>query len=157
MDNTSIFSDFIDCPQCGMPAQKDTYYVAGEERVLCSYCGYTHLQDGEVVQVSKGYGSAHYVKILEAEDGFTQEEKIIRFNIPLDLHAKEQMLYKMHTEYNKDLSSLFVWNDDKGLEVLHGTTPKTLDEMYEEESEKFFAQRCYSDFCCFDDDTSVMC
>ncbi len=132
MADVSVISDFIDCPQCGMPAQKDDYYVVGEERVTCDYCGYTHVQIGETKQSSKGYGSVHYVRVSGTENGSTQETEIVRFNEPLDLSARNQVLQRIYEDCDQHRSSVFVWSDENGLEALHGATPKTLEEQSHE-------------------------
>lgn len=129
MTDVSVISGFIDCPQCGLPAQKDDYYVVGEERVVCDYCGYTHTKNGETMQSSKGYGSVHYVRVNGTENGSSQETEIIRFNEPLDLSARNQVLQKIYEDCDQNRSSMFVWSDEHGLEALHGAKPKTLDEQ----------------------------
>lgn len=133
MTDVSVISNFIDCPQCGMPAQKDDYYVVGEERVMCDYCGYTHVKIGETKQSSKGYGSVHYVRVNGTEKGSNQATEIIRFNEPLDLSARNEVLQKIYEDCDQHRSSMFVWSDENGLEALHGAKPKTLDEEYQEE------------------------
>lgn len=141
--DTSVMSDFIDCPQCGLPAQKDDYYVVGEERVVCDYCGYSHIKIGETKQASKGYGSVHYVRVKESDKGSNQETEIIRFNEPLDLSARNNALKKIYESCDLNRSSMFVWNDEDGLEVLHGIKPKTLDECYEEEARRNVDEDAY--------------
>ena len=46
MSDVSVMSDMIDCPQCGLPCQKDTYYIEGEERVI-SFAQELNLQGGQ--------------------------------------------------------------------------------------------------------------
>lgn len=129
--DASVISDFIDCPQCGLPAQKDDYYIVGEERVICDYCGYTHLKNGEGNHTFKGFGSVHYVRVSGADNGSMQETEIIRFNEPLDLSARNEALQKIYEECDQNRSSMFVWSDENGqLEALHGAKPKTLNECY---------------------------
>ena len=139
--DVSVMSCFMDCPQCGLPAQKDEYYVVGEERVFCDYCGYTHVQVGEVKQSTKGYGSVHYVRVRETENGSNQETEIIRFNEALDLSARNEILQKIYNDCDHNRSSMFVWNDENGLEALHGAKPKTLDEQYGEELQQLFEEQ----------------
>lgn len=137
MANPSVISGFIDCPQCGFPAQKDEYYVVEEERVLCDYCGYTHTKIRDNIATSKGYGSVHYVRMNETENGSKQETEIIRFNTSLDLSARNEVLQKIYDDCDQHRSSMFIWTDEHGLEALHGATPKTLSEQYEEEIQHF--------------------
>ena len=145
MSDISVISGLMDCPQCGLPAQKDDYYVVGEERVFCDYCGYTHMKNGETTQASKGYGSVHYVRVIGTENGSNQETEIIRFNEPLDLSARNQVLQKIYEDCDQNRSSMFVWSDENGLEALHGAKPKTLDEQYGEELQQLFDEQQYKE------------
>lgn len=131
MSDSSVMSDMIDCPQCGLPAQKDDYYVIGEERVVCDYCGYSHLKADGKTEVSKGYGSVHYVYVNENDSGSSHKTELIRFKTPLDLKARHDAIMKIYAECDPNRSSLFVWND-KELECLHGYKPKTLEEQYQD-------------------------
>lgn len=135
----SVMSDMIDCPQCGLPAQKDDYYVVGEERVVCDYCGYTHIKTDEGTQSSMGYGSVHYVHVKENGSSTKHETELIRFKTPLDLKARHDAIIKIYNECEPNRSSLFVWNENlKELECLHGYKPRTLDQQYQNAIEEHY-------------------
>lgn len=137
MSDSSVISDMIDCPQCGLPAQKDEYYVVGEERVVCDYCGYSHVVAEGKKEESLGYGSIHYVHVDENENGSNHKKEIIRLKTPLTLKARHDAIMKIYNEYDNNRSSLFVWDESFGkLECLHGSMPKTLDEQYRDSLEE---------------------
>lgn len=130
--STSIITDMIDCPQCKLPAQKDEYYVVGEERVVCNWCGYTHLKTIEGTECSKGFGSIHYVP-----KNSSNQENIVRFKTPTDILYRHKVIMDIQENYDTDKSSLFVWNEKENvLECLLGNTPKTIDQIYEEQREE---------------------
>jgi rubredoxin len=130
-------SDMIDCPQCGLPAQKDDYYVVGEERVVCDYCGYSHIKADGDKEVSPGYGSVHYVHVNESDSSSKRETELIRFKTPLDLKARHDAIMKIYGECDPNRSSLFVWNENLNeLECLHGSKPRTLDQQYQDAMEE---------------------
>lgn len=132
---TSIVTDIIDCPQCGLPAQKNEYYVIGEEQVVCNWCGYSHIKTIEGTEFSKGYGSIHYIP--KEEKGSNQSENIVRFKSPIDIVRRHKIIMDIQKNYDSDKSSLFVWNEQQEvLECLIGNKPKTLDEIYQEQREK---------------------
>lgn len=121
---SGIITDMIDCPQCGLPAQQDEYYVIGEERVVCNWCGYNHLKTIEGTSIHKGYGSVHYVP--KEENGSNQ---IVKFDTPVDIIDRHNLVMNIH-----DKSNVFVWNEEaKRLECLIGEMPKTLEEEYQEQ------------------------
>lgn len=138
---SGVISDIIDCPQCGMSAQKDSYYVIGEERVVCDYCGYTHTIIGDTKSSHKGYGSVHYVRVNGTEKGSNQTTEIIRFNEPLDLSARNEALQGIYDGCDVNRSCMYVWSDETGLEVLHGILPKTFIEQYGDEGREFFEKQ----------------
>lgn len=126
---SSVISDLIDCPQCGMPAQLDEYYVTGEERVICDYCGYSHIKriDG-TVEKHKGYGTLHKISINETDNGSNKTEDITRFTEQLSIVNKNELILSLN---NSEKSSLYVWNDEENkLETLVGTKPQTLEELF---------------------------
>lgn len=132
---SSVIAEIIDCPQCGLPSQKDDYYVVGEERVVCNWCGYTHLKTTSGTESSKGYGSIHYVP--KNENGSNQTEKIVRLKVPSDIIHRHQVIMDIQKNYDIDSSSFYVWNEeDNALECLIGEKPKTIDETYQEEKDK---------------------
>ena len=59
---SGVITDMIDCPQCGLPAIKRDYYVIGEEKVVCDYCGYSHFKPLEGSSEHHGSGTIHYKK-----------------------------------------------------------------------------------------------
>ena len=127
----SVMSDMIDCPQCGLPAQRDDYYVVGEERVVCDFCGYTHIKTDDGTQASMGYGSVHYVHVNA--NNTKHETELIRFKAPLNLKARHDVVMKIYDECDINRSSLFVWNENlKELECLHGHKPRTLYQQYQD-------------------------
>ena len=138
MSDVSVMSDMIDCPQCGLTAQKDSYYVVGEERVVCNYCGYSHIIADGKKDASKGYGSIHYVHVDENENGSNQKEEIIRLKTPLDLKSRHDAIMEIYHKYDSNRSSVFVWNEQlEQLECLHGSKPKTLEEQYQDAINEF--------------------
>lgn len=132
---SSIITDMIDCPQCGLPAQKDEYYVVGEERVVCNWCGYSHLKTVKGMETSKGYGSIHYVP--KNDNGSNQSEQIVRLKIASDIVLRHKTVMDIQSNYDTDKSSFYVWNEDEGkLECLVGKRPKTIEEVYQEQREE---------------------
>lgn len=132
---SSVIVDNIDCPQCGLPAQKDDYYVIGEERVVCNWCGYSHLKTIEGTESSKGYGSIHYVP--KESNGSNQSEKIVRLKTPSDIIHRHKVIMDIEKNYDNDKSSFYTWNEEgKSLDCLIGNKPKTIDEEYQEQREK---------------------
>lgn len=129
----SIISDFIDCPQCGLPSQKDNYHVTGEEMVVCNWCGYSHTKTVEMgTKIKHGYGSIHYVPKSENENG-SNEITIVRLDKPLSLLERHQIIMDIEANYDKLKSGLFIWDETKYcLECLIGSRPKTIDEEYQE-------------------------
>lgn len=128
---SSVITDILDCPQCGLPAHKDEYYVVGEERVTCNWCGYSHLKTVEGMSASKGYGSIHYVP--KGENGSNQEH-IVRLKTPSDIVHRHNIVMDIQQNYDIEKSSLLVWNEEqKTLECLVGNKPKTIDEVYQEQ------------------------
>ena len=129
--STSIIIDTIDCPQCGLPAQKNEYYVVGEEQVVCDWCGYNHVKTINGTKSNKGYGSIHY------KNGSNQDEQVIRLNVPVDIVRRHKIIMDIQQNQDMDKSSFYVWNEERGcLECLIGVMPKTLDEVYQEERNK---------------------
>lgn len=146
---SSVITDIIDCPQCGLPAQKDEYFATGEERVCCDWCGYSHIKsiDG-TIEPSKGYGSIHYVSVNETKNGSNQKEKIVRCKVPLDIIQRNNSVIEILSKYDKNRSGIYVWNDDKEeLECLIGTKPKTLEERYRDvmQEEQYYRKIAYSE------------
>lgn len=132
----SVITETVDCPQCGLPAQKDEYYVIGEERVICNWCGYNHLKTTEGTESHKGYGSIRY--ITKEENGSNESsEKIIRLKSPLDIVHRHEVIMDIQENFDNDKSSFFVWSEeDKKLECLIGNRPKTLEEVYQEQRQE---------------------
>ncbi len=131
---SSIITDMVDCPQCGLPAQKDEYYVIGEERVTCNWCGYNHLKTIEGTESSKGYGSIHYVPKDENTNGSNQTESIVRLKVPMDLVQRHQTIMGIQKGYDVDKSSFYIWNEGtRSLDCLLGKKPQTIDEAYQEQ------------------------
>ena len=142
---TGVISDVIDCPQCGLPCQKDTYYIEGEERVICNWCGYHHIKSHTGTKSSKGYGSIHYVS--NSSNGSNPDEQIIPLKAPLSLSEKNDVIYKILHEYNKDKSGLYVWNEThQNLECAIGYRPLTLEEHYEKQYEQAVMEQEYNSF-----------
>lgn len=132
---SSIITDIIDCPQCGLPVQKDDYYVVGEERVICNWSGYNHLKTIEGTESSKGYGSIHYVPKIE--NGSNQLENIVRLKTPTDIIHRHKVIMDIQENYDVNKSSFFVWDEEqKILECLIGDKPKTLEEVYQKQKEE---------------------
>lgn len=133
---SSIITDMIDCPQCGLPAQKDDYYVIGEERVICNWCGYSHLKTISGTESSKGYGSIHYVP-KNTENGSNQSEQIVRLKTPSDILHRHKTVMDIQDNYDIDKSSFYVWDEEKqSLECLIGNKPKTIEEVYQEQKDE---------------------
>lgn len=131
---SSVITDIINCPQCGLPSQKDEYYVIGEERVVCNWCGYSHLKTIEGSSYSKGYGTIHFIP--KGENG-SNSEKIIRLKSKPDIIHRHKTIMDIQENYDMDKSSFYVWNDEIAkLECLLGCEPKTLEERLEEEREE---------------------
>lgn len=132
---SSIITDIIDCPQCGLPAQKDDYYVIGEEQVICNWCGYNHLKTIEGDEFKKGYGTIHYFP--KEENGSNQSEDIVKLNTSIEIITRHNVIMDIQENYDSDKSSFYVWNEEeKRLECLVGKMPKTLEEVYQEERAK---------------------
>lgn len=130
---SGVITDVIDCPQCGLPAFKNNYYVVGEEKVICDYCGYSHLKTLEGSSEQKGYGTIHYKK----GSNDTQEEKIIRLRKPLDIIQRNNIFMDIQHNWDINQSSMFFWDENtKSLECTLGEKPKTLDEIYEEQRQE---------------------
>lgn len=133
----SVITDIIDCPQCGLPSQKDDYYVIGEEKVVCNWCGYNHLKTIQGTESNKGYGSIHYVPKNEETNGSNQSENIIRLKSPSDIAHRHKVIMDIQENYDIDRSSFYVWDDERNtLECLIGNKPKTIDEVYQEQREE---------------------
>ena len=131
---TSVISEAVNCPQCGLPAQLDNYYVVEEERVICDWCGYTLTKSYNETKASKGYGSIHCIK-----NETKVSEEVIRLKLPLSLEERQRIITEM--EATKTESSFFVWSDvTKQLDCLIGTMPETLNERYEKESLQYRMQ-----------------
>lgn len=142
---TGVITDVIDCPQCGLPCQKDTYYIEGEERVVCSWCGYHHIKSHTGTKSSKGYGSIHYVS--QNTNGSNQEEQVIPLKAPLSLSEKNDVIYKILHEYDKDKSGLYVWNEAyQKLECAIGFQPITLEEHFNKQYEEAIMEQEYDNF-----------
>ena len=127
----SVITDIIDCPQCGLPANKNDYYIVGEERVVCNWCGYSHLKTIQGTETKKGYGSIHLIKNEESDS----TECTVRLKTPSDIAYRHKVIMDIQENYDTDRSSFYVWNEERGcLECLIGNKPKTLDEVYQEQS-----------------------
>lgn len=132
-----INTEMVDCPQCGLPAQKDEYYVIGEERTVCNWCGYNHVKSVTGKRSSKGYGSIHYVPKNESQNGSNQIERIVRLKSPLQLLDRHRIVMDIEKNYDHDKSSFYVWNEaTKALECLMGARPKTIGEVYQEQCDE---------------------
>lgn len=133
---SGVITDVIDCPQCGLPAIKSDYYVIGEEKIVCDYCGYSHLKTLEGSSEQKGYGTIHYKKGSNDTHG-TQEEKIVHLRQPINIIQRNNIFMDIQHNWDVEQSSMFFWNDDtKSLECTLGKKPMTLDEIYEEQSKE---------------------
>lgn len=141
---SSVITDMIDCPQCGLPSQKDEYYVVGEERVTCNWCGYTHVKSIVGTESSKGYGSIHYVP---KENGSNESENIVRLKLPLDIIHRHKVVLEIKENFDINKSGFYVWNDEeKCLECLIGNKPRTIDETYQQQKEEadYYRQSAFS-------------
>jgi hypothetical protein len=137
MDMSSIITDMIDCPQCGLPAQKDEFYIIGEERVNCNWCGYSHLKTIEGEESRKGYGSIHYAPKIEKENGSNQYKRIVKISTPCNIIRRHHIIMYMQKYCDTDNSSFYVWNEEEQrLECLIGNMPKTIDEEYQEQRDE---------------------
>ena len=134
---SGIITEMLDCPQCGLPAQKDEFYVIGEERVTCNWCGYNHLKTIQGTESKRGYGSIHYVPKDEDTNGSNQSERIVRIKAPYGIVRRHQVIMDIQEHYDTDKSSFYVWNEaEQKLECLIGNKPKTIDEVYQEQREE---------------------
>ena len=134
-----VITDIVDCPQCGLPAQVDEYYVVEEERLICEWCGYTHTKTHEGIEANKGYGSIHYV----SKEGV---ETAVSLKLPLSLIERNQVIILIQAQFDEAKSSLYVWDDEANkIECLVGKKTKTLSEHYEEEALKARLQWCMDD------------
>lgn len=116
---SGIITDIIECPQCKLSAQKDDYYVVGEEKVVCNWCGYTHLKTIEEDEYSRGFGTIHYVP--KNKNGSNQTERIVRIKEPLDILDRHKIVIDIQDNYDIDKSSFYVWNENtEQLECLIG-------------------------------------
>lgn len=144
-----INTEMIDCPQCGLPAQKDEYYVVGEERVICNLCGYTHVKSISGKRTSKGYGSIHYISRNESENGSNQTERIVRLKSPLPLLDRHKIITDIEKNYDREKCCFYVWDEaNNTLDCLMGAKPKTISEVYQEQSEEadYYRQLRHSHF-----------
>lgn len=134
---SSIITDFLDCPQCGLPAIKEDFYVIGEERVICNWCGYNHLKTTSGTKSSKGHGTIHYVPKSEDTNGSNQSERIVRLKTPLSIVDRHKIIMDIQENYDVDTSSFYVWNDTaREIECLIGNKPKTMEEEYQEQRQE---------------------
>ena len=78
---SGVITDMIDCPQCGLPAIKRDYYVIGEEKVVCDYCGYSHLKTLEGSSEHKGFGTRKVLMIHEKRKSYILDSLLISFNV----------------------------------------------------------------------------
>lgn len=130
---SSVIIDIIDCPQCGLPAHKNDYYIVGEERVICNWCGYSHLKTINGTESRKGFGTIH---LIQNKNG-SNEEKIIRLKSSFNIMDRHKVIMDIQENYDTDRSSFYVWNEERGcLECLIGDKPQTLDEIYQEQSKE---------------------
>lgn len=137
---TGVISDVIDCPQCGLPCQKDTYYIEGEERVVCEWCGYHHIKSHTGTKSSKGFGSIHYV----SKNMNGSNPQIIPLKAPLSLSEKNDAIYKILHDCDKDKSGLYIWNESYHfLECIIGYKPDTLEEHYKKQYEEAIMEKEY--------------
>lgn len=128
--STGIISDVCACPQCGLPAQLDEYYIIGEERIVCEWCGYTHTKSHQGTEASKGYGSIHYMSTKEEEVEIT-----IPLKYPMLLTERHQIIMLIENCYDKDKSFFCVWDDEANqLDFLIGKKPQTTNEYYEQKA-----------------------
>lgn len=128
---SSVITDYVDCPQCGYPAQKDEYYVVGEEKVVCNHCGYSHVKTNEdkFPHTYHGCGTIHYV----SKDGKT--DKLVRLRVPLSIVDRHKIYMDIQENYDTEKSSFTVWDDTKkALDFLVGRRPRTLEEQYAEQT-----------------------
>jgi len=142
---SSVIIDVLDCPQCGLPATKDHYYVVEEERVTCQWCGYNHLKTIEGTIVHKGYGSIHYIS-KNANGSNQQSEKIVRLNSPLSMIQRHNTIVDIEQNYDVEQSSVYVWNDEtNSIDCLLGKKPQTLEEAYQEQKQvaEYYRQIAY--------------
>lgn len=142
---SSVITEMLDCPQCGLPAHKDNYYVIGEERVVCNWCGYSHLKTIKGTESSKGYGSIHYVP--KESNGSNQSEHTVRLKVPSDIIHRHKVIMDIEEHYDNDKSSFYIWDEERGcLECLIGSKPKTIEEVYQEQKQEADYYR-QSHFC----------
>lgn len=139
-----VITDTIDCPQCGFPCAHDTYHITGETKDACPYCGYIHIIDLDRDVSSQGYGCIHY----HFKDG---RDEIIPLKDPLSQEGVNRVLERIQNECDSEKSSFYLW-DSTGLQCIHGTMPKTLNDVYEEQCnlanammELRFAKLCHEE------------
>lgn len=129
---TSVISEIIDCPQCGLPAHKDNYHIIGEEKVSCNWCGYDYLKTISGTESTKGYGSIHYTP-----NGSNKPKEIVRLKSPSNIIYRHQVIMNIQENYDIDKSGFYIWDDENNkLECLIGEKPKTIGETYQEEKDK---------------------
>ena len=134
---SSVITDMIDCPQCGLPAVKSEFYVTGEEEVACDWCGYSHTKTLTGTASSKGYGTVHYVRKDEDANGSNEVRQIVRLKMPTSIIDRHKTIMEIQEKYDTEKSGFYVWSEEtSSLECLLGKKPKTIDEVYEEEKEK---------------------
>jgi hypothetical protein len=144
---SSIITDRINCPQCGLPAQKDEYFVVDEEQVICHWCGYTHIRNAHGIHAGQGYGSAHYA--TKNENGSNLITQIMHFKAPLTLAQRQEIIMHIKEHCDTEHSAMYVWDEIEGkLECLLGTKPLTLEEEYRQQSEalEYYRQLTFADF-----------
>lgn len=139
---TGVIQDVVNCPQCGLPCSKETYYVEGEEALNCNWCGYHQLKTAQGTSSSKGYGSIHYVSKGSNEDNITV------LKTPLSLTQKNEAVHKIIYECDRDKSGLYIWNDkEHRLERAIGYKPLTMDEHYDRLAEQKLIEDEYNRLC----------
>lgn len=124
----SIIHDEVDCPQCGLPADEMKYFIEGQVKTVCPWCGYQKLISGDGSSSKKGFGSVHY----QRKDG---TYTIRTFAEPLPVGEKTVIIKDIeeNESYNSPGCKLFEWNTEKKcLMPIIGSVPNTLDERYQE-------------------------
>lgn len=126
-----IIEDIVACPQCGMPATKNSYHITGEESVVCNYCGYTHDKTLTGSSESMGYGCIRYVG--KDENG-NDTDNIIRLRKSVSLLERHEILMDLSKHYDVDKCSFYVWDvRNRKLDCIIGTKPMTLEEYCEQQ------------------------
>ena len=118
----------IDCPQCGYPATETNYIAVNNSILFCPWCGFKKTVIDENITETEGFGTFHMI--------LNNKETIIRIENNNTFDSIKKLIDK-----DECVSAYIVY--DYGITTIKGPCPKTLSELYEEESEKL---RYYNSF-----------